>query len=185
MTLDVSIPCAQCAQPVYFGQAQCSNCGTSLSSRARDALEERLAASSADYGELREQVGAARAALLVVALLHAAFGLIGFVSQVVSPLRVEGEDPALAWLLGNLVLTGLLLGCWHAARRAPAAALLVASAIWTVGQALGASQFQFLSFRIPLLRLAALLLLLRGVVAALKASRIRRRMRKARQASPG
>jgi hypothetical protein len=106
----VSVPCS-CGGKLYPRHDACPSCGAPVSPEARTALEARLEGTHPNYREAKTQVRRSATLLLVLGLLHLAFGFFSY-------------DNALVGLA--------LLGCWHMAMRAPLAAMTTGLAIWTL-----------------------------------------------------
>src|SRR5437870_1169595 len=107
--LDISVPCGKCGGPVGFGAKKCVKCGTKPSRDARAALRARLLASSDEFRELDAHVDSASVVLLLIALLHFAYGLIAFVVSQRAPVLSAADTTEAGALLGeNLAIAGHL-----------------------------------------------------------------------------
>jgi hypothetical protein len=174
--LDVSLPCEGCGEAVGFGHRKCVRCGLRLSSAARSALRARLEASSEDYRELQAQILSGRTVLLVASLAYLGFaGFWGPELYKEWPPE-EGSLLAVAFVLDVAVGTSLLL-CWVVSRVWPATGLLLAAGLWLATQvALLAISVvvgsYFLVFSGLWLKGVVAILMIRGIVAGLRARRL-------------
>jgi hypothetical protein len=177
----VSVPC-RCGENLLLRHAVCPSCRTAVPITLREALEERLASSHAEYGEARREVRRASIAALVLGLLHVAACAFVLLLTARSGALREADDEVLVALL-PIVAKGamgiVLLGCYRAARRAPFAAMTTALAIWTAHflVAPGEILLSFVSAAGVLslmARVAALVVLIRGALAAWRLRRIRK-----------
>jgi hypothetical protein len=129
---DISVPCP-CGAELLLGHAACPSCRAAIPPELKEALEQRLEGSYAEYREAKREVARASILLLVFGLLHLVVGLPGSLLAAGS-VQASGGDVLLGQL--SLVADGAIgvafLACWHAARRAPVAATTAALAIWTV-----------------------------------------------------
>jgi hypothetical protein len=128
----VSVPCP-CGAAIRLQRATCPSCGAPVSPELREALEVRFEASHAEYREAKEQVRRSSAVLLVLALLHLGFGVLMFLvarSGELVPPTPEEASASLFSLVGDGIVGGALLACYLVARRAPAAGLSAALAVW-------------------------------------------------------
>lgn len=168
-----------CGTAIGFGDSRCVKCGAAPSGAARDALHARLEAASGDYRELQGHISAARTALLVASLVYLAMGGIAFLAARNDP-GVHDETTAVvgaAFLIDLLVGVGFL-GLWWLARRRPAISMLVAATAW-----LGLQGLLFLvSPRLVVSGVWAkgvvAILMIRGIVAGVKAHRFIRKLRR-------
>ena len=171
--LEVSLPCEGCAEPIGFGQAKCPRCGLRMSRAARNALHARLAASSEDYRDLQAQILSGRTVLLVAALAYLVFASFWGPELYAEWPPEEGSLLAVAFLLDVAMGASLLL-CWLVSRRWPATGLLLASGLWLATQvALLAISvlvgFYFLVFSGLWLKGVVAILMIRGIVAGIRA----------------
>jgi hypothetical protein len=171
--LDVSVPCEGCSEAVGFGQPRCPRCGLRLSSTARSALRARLEASSEDYRDLQAQILSGRTVLLVASLAYLVFaGFWGPALYEEWPPE-EGSLLAVAFVLDVAIGASLLL-CWLVSRVWPATGLLLAAGLWLATQValLAASVLMgsyFLIFSGLWLKAVVAILMLRGIVAGIRA----------------
>jgi hypothetical protein len=178
--LDVSVPCEGCGEAIGFGSTKCRRCGLRLSRAARGALHDRLAASSEDYRDLQAQILSGRTVLLVAALAYLVFaGFWGPELYSEWPPE-EGSLLAVAFLL-DVALGATLLLCWLVSRFWPATGLLLASGLWLATQVvlivvsvlLGSP---FLVFSGLWLKGVVAILMIRGIVAGLRARSLIQRL---------
>lgn len=185
--LDVSVPCGSCSAPIRFRDRVCPACGARVSPDLRSALEARLEASSADFRELKENVGSASLVLLILALLHLGLGVLVFIVERRADLMPaeHGTDEALVSLIGNSTIGVAMLACYGGSRRAPVAALTAALVVWigvNVIAWIGSPQsflYAFLSLSgvaSLFAKLVVLILLLRGLRSAYRVRALERRL---------
>jgi hypothetical protein len=183
-TLDVTVPCAACSAPVGFPGRVCPSCSAVVPFASRKALEQRLEAADDDFREARTAVRSAATILLLIALLCVAVGLGRYLLEVSSDLASSSDRVgALAGLAANVAVGAVLFGCAFAAKRHPLPAVGMGFLVWLLAQvgALIASPISALpigitGFVVAFLRLAILLLLVRGLLAAIRGQRLVRRM---------
>jgi len=174
--LDVSLPCEGCGEAVGFGHRKCVRCGLRLSSAARSALRARLEASSEDYRDLQAQILSGRTVLLVASLAYLVFaGFWGPELYKEWPPE-EGSLLAVAFVIDVAIGASLLL-CWLVSRVWPATGLLLAAGLWLMTQValLAASVLlgsYFLIFSGLWLKAIVGVLMIRGIVAGLRARRL-------------
>lgn len=180
--IDVSVPCEQCRSPIRFGSSKCPGCGAVPSRDARNALRERLAASSADFRDLQDQISAARSVLLILSLVYVGYGALGFLAESRAVVSTAEEVMAVrAALLQNVLIGGAFVVSWRAARDAPLPAIIAASLLWLGLQVLGAVAVSVSLFAGLWVKGIAAILLLRGIVASAKANNFLRKLRLATQ----
>jgi hypothetical protein len=177
--LEITIPCEQCGAALGFGESRCKKCGSAPSGAARDALHARLEAASDDYRELQSHISAGRTALFVAALVYLAIGAIAFLA---ARSTGAGDDETSAALGSAFFVDLLVAACflllWWLARRAPAVSMLVAAAGWLGLQAV-LFMLSPLSIASGLLAKGFVaILMVRGIVAGVKANRFIRRLRR-------
>jgi hypothetical protein len=174
--LEISVPCQRCGSALRFGESRCKSCGSAPSRDVARALHERLLAASTDYRELQDNVSSTRAVLLIIALIHAASGVIAFVAQARSAFLPDEMVEARARLAENLLISAAFLAAHRWAAKAPIAAMASASAAWVVLQLAGQLVVSLSSFAGLWIKLVALVLLLRGLSSSLKAQRFLKRL---------
>jgi hypothetical protein len=176
--LDISIPCEQCGGPIGFGLKKCGKCGTAPSRDARAALRARLMASSDEFRELDQHIGSASIVLMLIALLHFAYGSIAFVvSQRVPVVTAADMTEAGTLLAQNLAIAIVFLACWGFARGFPAAAIAVAISFWLFLQ-VGAMMLSPTAIFVGLwVKAVVLILLVRGAIAGIRAARYLSKLR--------
>jgi hypothetical protein len=176
--IDVSIPCEKCRKPIRFGLSKCAACGSIPSRAARAALRERLAASSADFRELQEHIHAARTVFLILALVYLAYGALSFMIQSRSLFTTPEDDAAArAAMLENVLIGVTFVACWWAARAAPLVAIVSATCLWLGLQIVSAIVVSLSIFAGLWLKGVAAILLVRGIVASVKANNFLRKVR--------
>ena len=178
--LQVTVPCEKCSGPVGFGSRKCPRCGASVSKDAKRAIHHRLAASSEDYRDLQNQISSARTALLVASLMYLVVGAIAFLGSS-QPDETTPSIVGAAFLIDAVVAT-VFLFLWWFARTRPAFAMLLAAVLWLAMQVL-------LSLTLPVLvwsgfwfKGVVAILVIRGIIAALRANVFLRKLRGAAQA---
>jgi hypothetical protein len=189
--LKISIPCAACSNDVRFGERVCSSCGGVVSRTVLKALDQRLEAASPDFRRLRSNVGTASLILLVVAGAHLFLGLLMYVfstDPALGPPSAVELTAARVELLSNLVVAVAMVGCFAWARSAPTPALTIALVVWLAVQIATILLGGLLVFamRIFIAKIITLGLLLRGIVSAVSAARLRAKLAPPRPAGlPG
>ena len=179
MALDVSIPCERCSASLRFGQSKCPQCGARPSVDARSALHARLSAASADYRDLQDQINSARTVLLMIGLVYLAVGVARYVvvgqAAGATAADVTLERVALA---EQLLTAGAFFFCWLLARERPTLAIAAATLLW-IGLHLAIMLVFPLTglFFGAWLKGVAAILLLRGIVAAVRAYSFQRKLR--------
>jgi hypothetical protein len=179
----VSIPCS-CGAEIGPLDERCRGCGAPVSAETREALDASLEASHSEYREARQQARRSATAILVIGLLYLAFGLLAHAMSSGGEIALTREETTLriAALVENVVIGGALLGCYLATKRAPRAAFLAALGVWTGARLLAfamnpaAVLLTFLSASgvMGLLgKIVAFALLIRGVAAAFRLTKIR------------
>lgn len=175
--LVVSVPCASCGVAIVFGQSKCTQCGAKPSSEARAALHERLAAASEDYRDLQSQIVSGRTALLVASLVYlgtSAFGL--FLTENATFKDDEAVAAAREALLSNALFACLFLGFWWLSKHKPTLGLLSAAAVWLVSQLLILLLDPLSGFSGLWVKGVVAILMIRGIIAALRANLFTRRV---------
>ena len=171
----ITVPCRRCAGAIAYGESKCAQCASVVSKEQREALHARLAAASADYRDLLEQIRSGRTALLVASLVYLALALMGLwvIAQAQDDATVAAARETM--LLNLLYGTGFL-GCWSLAKRMPTLGLLLAAGVWLVLQIL-------LALIDPIAGLAGLwvkgimaVLMSRGIIAGLRANTFTRKL---------
>ncbi|HUJ63675.1 MAG TPA: hypothetical protein VLX92_34485 [Kofleriaceae bacterium] len=189
--LDISVPCPSCTAAVRFGERGCPSCGHALPASSRKALERRLEAASNQFRALKHNQLVASASVVVIGAGSIALGLVlywldtdalGETATALSRARVE---------LGCNLLVGVVMaGCFAWSRRAPTAALSTALVVWLASQAsfaslVGVGAFGMISVRVIIIKVVVFALLIRGIVSAVIAARLRARLAPPRPALPG
>jgi hypothetical protein len=162
----------------------CPSCGKVVPLPLREALEARLEASDEDFREARAKVRSAATTLLVLALLHAGAGLLRFLVERSSGFQDATEKVrAVASLIAYLAMGAVLFGCYAWCARAPIRATAVGLGTWltlqvaaTIASPLSALPIGLSGFLVAFVRFAVLLLLVRGLVAALRGRSVMCRM---------
>ncbi|MBW2456327.1 MAG: hypothetical protein JRI68_17540 [Deltaproteobacteria bacterium] len=187
---DLSIPCPSCQAPIGVGRRSCPGCGAEVPAEHRAALLERLEAADEDYREACERQRRAAVVVLLVALVHLAWFALQLAlrrSYLVDDGGVEALPTPQSVAVGLL-----LLGAFLVSRRAAVTGLAGALAIWVGAQVTLAAMVpaallaSFLSLSgVALLfgKVVVLVMLLRGLLAALAARATERR--RAEPARPG
>jgi hypothetical protein len=172
----VSVPCEGCGEAIGFGQRKCKRCGQRLSGAARSALHARLAASSEDYRDLQAQILSGRTVLLIAALAYLAFASFWGPELYKEWPPDEGGLLLVAFLI-DVSLGSAFLLCWLVSRFWPATGLLLAAGLWLATQAalLTVSVLvgsYFLIFSGLWLKGVVAILMIRGIVAGIRARRL-------------
>lgn len=159
---------------------KCSNCGARPSAAPRTALRERLVASSSEFRELEGLISSTRIVLLIIALGYLGYGAVVYVLiQQAENTNPDGDSIAYAILVRNFVLSVVFMVCWRAARSAPAAAIAAATSLWLLVQIAAVYVLSIGLFVGVWVKAVTLILLVRGLVAGVKADQFLRRLRKA------
>jgi hypothetical protein len=183
-SLNVTVACSSCAAEVGFPGRVCPSCHKALPSELADELERRLEAADEDFRDARTDLRSAGSILLVVGLwtLLAAVGryLIEITAAFASS---EDKIGAAMDLVIQLVLGSVLLACAGEVRYRPRLAVAAGLLVWlsvqvalTIQAPLTALPFGFGGFLFGFLRLGVFLLLVRGVIAAVRGQAIIARM---------
>jgi hypothetical protein len=177
--MTVSIPCASCSQSITFGQRVCPACSRPVSSDETAALESRFEATHGDFRDAKAVVLRGLTAALVAGLITVAIaGLRVFLT--ISSSEPGIESPPLTFAIADLLLGLALVACWFGHHRFPALASIAAFLIWSaslVAPFLVSPALAVLGIASPtglalaLARLAVLVVLARGVPAALQVRR--------------
>jgi hypothetical protein len=182
--LNVTVPCPSCAGPIGFPDRACPACKAETPSALRDALEARLEGADKDYGEGKAKLRAARSMLLLLSLLSVAMGVGWYALMAMSGFDTRKEHAAeLDQFLFEVFVGGALFACFIWAKRKPVPALAAGLVVWvgvqvakTIEWPLTALPFGLVGFLHNFLRLAVLLLLVRGLAGAVRGQAIIRRM---------
>jgi hypothetical protein len=171
--LEVTVPCQGCGAALGFAERRCRQCGARPTREVSDALHARLSAASADYRDLQDQISAARTVLLLLALTHLALVVLAYAHVERSPFPApELEASMRLLLLTDLALGALFAVLWWLGRRFPAVSMFAGTGAWLLLQT---TLFVFSSplslFAGAWLKGVVLILLLRGLVAGVKAHR--------------
>lgn len=150
----------------------------------RDALEQRLEAADDDFRDGRAATRSAATILLLLALVSLALGLGRYALEVTSDFASPaGRVGALGALAVQLAVGAVFFGCFAWARRNPLPAVALGFLVWLVAQVgatvaspISALPIGAVGFMSAFLRLAIFLLLVRGLVAAIRGQRLIRRM---------
>lgn len=173
------MPCQGCGEALGFGDQRCPKCSARPTRDVRDALHARLSAASADYRDLQDQISAARTVLLLLALVHLAVVVFAYLHVERTPFPApELEASMRLLLLTDLALGGLFAVLWWLGRKFPATSVFAATGLWLLLQA---TLFVFSSplslFAGAWLKAVVLILLLRGLIAGVKAHRYLTRLK--------
>lgn len=175
--LDVSVPCERCGAAIRFGNARCPSCTKTVTHDLRSALERRLHESSDDFRDLREQTRSASAVVLITALAYLASGVIGYLAHTRAVVRFAEDDAAAIAALVERSSIGLVLCVLSAlVPRHPTRFLTAALVVWLLVQVLAALVTPLTIWHALWLKLVALVLLVRGIFAAVAADRMLRKL---------
>jgi len=158
MSLDVSIPCQSCPNPIRVGDQHCSGCGRAITEDDRTALQQRLEASDYQAYERGKKVREASKWIGVLAILFAISGALMFALQLseadkalsnlsrfddddqlepidgktytAAELRKAVEREPYQILIVNLIVAALMGGLWAWGKRAPLPAIACAFALF-------------------------------------------------------
>jgi hypothetical protein len=164
----------------------CSRCGAAVPPDRRAALEARLEAADEDFRDGRANVRTASNILLLLSLITMALGVGQYVLMATSGFESSAERAAwLAALVLQLALGAVFLGCFAWVKASPVLAIATGLVVWlgvqiavTVALPLTAIPMGLVSFLAAFLRLVVFVLLVRGLVAAVRGqSLIRKLMR--------
>jgi hypothetical protein len=182
--LDVTVPCPSCAAPVGFPGRVCPSCKAQVPRPQRDALEARLESADEDFRDGRANIRTAGTILLLLSLLSFALGAGRYLLGTSTGFE-SGADRlvALVQLAPDAVAGGVFLACFAVARRSPVIAIAAGLLLWTANQVaqtvaspISALPFGLVGFVNAFLRLVVLLLLVRGLVAAIRGRALIRKM---------
>ncbi len=179
--LKISVPCGSCTESITFGQRVCASCGAAVSSDARRALDQRLEAADPDFRTLKSNIRTASMILLVVAIAHLLFGLatyfVTIVGDLLPPTAAELEAARIE-LISNLFVSVTMVACFVWARRTPTPALTTALVVWVAVQATTAlaGGLALSTLRIFVVKLVIFAMLVRGIVSAVTAASLRRKL---------
>jgi peptidoglycan/LPS O-acetylase OafA/YrhL len=144
-----------------------------VSRELRDALHERLEASSSDYRELRDGIASARSVLLIGALVYLANGIFAFAASSRRQFETEEDhELSLYLLLFDIVCGTVFAVIWWLAKNRPALAILLAGVFWVAIQALVAIAIPATIVTGLWLKGIVVILLVRGIVAAVRANAV-------------
>src|SRR5262249_53905272 len=127
---------------------------------------------SPEYRDLLSNIRAARFVLVVLAALYLIAGALPFALQ--GDAVLPGAVRIAAFVDGGYAI--LMLGCLALSKWAPATALVGALVAWVLMQLVVAIVWPLSIFSGGLVKLAGIGLLVRGVVAALRVRRAKRRL---------
>ncbi len=177
--VQVTAPCGGCSADIRFGERRCVACGAPVSRAVTQALDRRLEAADPAFRGLANDVSSAASVLLLVALGHVGFALFRYyvAHDPGMAAAVEGTGTRTA-VVGDLGVSAAMVGCFLWARRAPLVALTVALLVWLSIQSVTISVggVVIISGWLLLVRIGILVLLIRGIVAAVLARRLRARL---------
>jgi hypothetical protein len=162
----------------------CPSCKAIVPHTVRDALEARLESADEEFRDARSNVRRAASILLVIALFTAFLAVGRYALDVSSELDGAAERAsALAELLVELALSGVLLGCFALVKRWPVPAMSAGLVAWLVAQIaatienpLTAIPFGASGLLRSFSRLVVLVLLVRGLTGAIRGQALIRRM---------
>ncbi|MGE0867116.1 MAG: hypothetical protein AB7P03_01045 [Kofleriaceae bacterium] len=155
------------------------------------ALDRRLEAANPDFRAFRTNLATASMTLLVVAAAHLVLGLVLYVfaaDSTLAPPTAAELTGARFDLLSNVFVAAAMIGCFVWARSAPIPALTTALVIWIAVQVVSLlfGGVVLISLRISVAKLIAFALLVRGIVSAVSAARLRAKLAPPRPAGlPG
>lgn len=169
----VSVPCPSCSAAIHYGRGACPSCRRPVPRQLREALEARLEAMSEDFRDLKAHAGRAAIVLLVVAILHAGFGIVRCAVELSAGMVTHSRNDyveAFTGLFGNLVVGAVMLGCFAWARRVPVPALSAGLIFWLGAQVLTVVLGGLVVLSIPLMlgKIVATFVLVRGILSARK-----------------
>ena len=186
MVTNVSVPCEACGTALGLHHRACPKCKAPMPRSLRTDLEARLAASDDDFRELVQRVERALTVVLVVGLLYVALAAISVAWDRTSDIVASegGLASAFAYVAPNLLVGMALLACFAWSKRFALQGLVAALIVWValevirVAVAPGLLLLMFLSFGSLAVfgaKLLVLVVLIRGVLAAIKRSRFLKR----------
>lgn len=177
--VQVTAPCGACSAEVRFGERRCVACGAPVSRAVAQALDRRLEAADPAFRGMTNSVASAASVLLLIALAHIGFALFRYyvAHDPGMAAAVEGTSTRTA-VLADLILAAAMVGCFLWARRAPIVALSVAMVAWLAIQsvAITIGGIMVISGWLIMIRIGILVALVRGIVAAVLARRLRARL---------
>jgi hypothetical protein len=201
--MDVSIPCSHCGAPVRTGDDFCQRCGGAISTDLKAALSQRLEASDFETAKHLGHVRQARGAIATLAVLYVIGGLFAFylafqtaqqalsnldglAASSIVPQAIDGVTYTAGELrrmverepyqvLGlNLLLAAIMFGLFLWAKRAPLPAVMTALAVFATVQVGNALIDPKTIIQGVVIKIIAIVLLIRGVRSALAARAIER-----------
>jgi hypothetical protein len=207
--VDVSIPCTRCQRPVHLGDEFCESCGVPVGDAERDALRARLQASSSEAAEQQKHVRSARNGMAVLSGLFVLGGAVMFflgqstaekalanlrgldegmtypapingVTYTVGELRAVIEREPYQLLGVNFLLAAIMLGLFFWAKKSALPATITALAVFVtvhVGNAIADPKTLAQGV---LVKVFAVIVLTRGIRAALAARALEQKLAKQR-----
>ena len=177
--VQVTAPCGACSAEVRFGERRCVACGAPVSRAVLQALDRRLQAADPALRGMANDVSSAAGVLLLIALAHVGFALFRYyvAHDPGMAAAVEGTSTRTA-VLGDLAVSAAMVLCFLWARRAPLPALSVALVAWLAvqGVTITIGGIVLISGWLIMVRIGILVALVRGIVAAALARRLRARL---------
>ena len=177
-SMGYSVPCARCGEPVRFGDEACDNCHATVTRELKDALAARLEASSSEYGSMQNRISEAVVLLVVGAALQLILGGFTYLALPESPNDEVRAVATFGLVVSVMIAVGMITGAL-VARRHPKRGIVIGLLVWVVPQVilLAINPLGLLGGVLTkLVKLAALLVLVRGVFAAREAEALRREL---------
>jgi hypothetical protein len=197
----VSIMCPACNGAIVVGDKFCEKCGAKVTAEQEASLLERLEHSSGDMAEHMKQVRAARQTIMVLAVMFVLGGVVmyfiaqgtaetalnnlrGLDAAMTYPQEVQGQTVTVGrlremveseprqLLLLNIFLAGLMGGLWLWAKKSVLPAMLVALAVFATVHVASAMMDPKTIVQGIYIKIFAIVVLTRGVRAALAARKL-------------
>jgi hypothetical protein len=153
-------------------------------------LEQRLESASTDFRALKSDLGVASTILLVVAAANLSLGVMLYLLGTDANFAPTSAELAAARfaLIGDVLVSLAMAACFLWAQRAPTAALTTALGLWLAAQGVtvaiaGPMPFALGSLWILTAKVITFALLLRGIVSAASAARVRAKLARPRPAA--
>lgn len=199
--MKVSIMCPACNGAIVVGDKFCEKCGAKVTAEQEASLRERLEHSSGDMAEHMKQVRAARQTIMVLAVMFVLGGVVmyfiaqgtaetalnnlnGLDANMTYPQEVQGqtvmvgrlremvESEPRQLLFLNVFLAALMGGLWLWAKKSVLPAMLVALAVFATVHVASAIIDPKTIIQGIYIKIFAIVMLTRGVRAALSARRL-------------
>lgn len=201
--MTVSIPCPACRGEIRATDEFCEGCGATVTADQKRSIRDRLEACGGDGAEQMKLVRAAQQTIMMLAVLFVFGGLVMFVLSKVQAMEaldklrdlrpermlsqpIDGkllsvreareliENEPIKVLGVNLFLAAVMAGLWAWGKKATLAAILVALAVFVAVHVGSALVNPLTLLQGVLVKIIAVVLLIRGIRAALAVRKLER-----------